>query len=314
MMRGLTLKTKIEADKNNANAVAVQIRPLQSGYGQTLANSIRRVLLSSMEGIAIVGFKIDGVSNEFTTIPGVLEDVIDITLALKKLRFTGSLEEDQLTLKILKNGKGEVKASDIQTSGEVEVADPELKICTLTDASAKLNAEIIVRVGSGYKQAKEQEDLPADVIALDSSFSPVLRVRYSVSETRDGQITNLDEVNMIVETDGSMRPEEAFEKACGTLMQQYEILAGSFAESYKLAAQKEVVVTEEEISSDSIEMLESSIEGVGLKARTVKSLQDAGVQTVADLLQYSDSDLLSLSGFGRGALDEVKEALAKMGF
>ncbi len=313
-MRGLTLKTKIEADKNNANAVAVQIRPLQSGYGQTLANSIRRVLLSSMEGIAIVGFKIDGVSNEFTTIPGVLEDVIDITLALKKLRFTGSLEEDQLILKISKNGKGEVKASDIQTSGEVEVADPELKICTLTDVSAKLNAEIIVRVGSGYKQAKEQEDLPADVIALDSSFSPVLRVRYSVSETRDGQITNLDEVNMIVETDGSMRPEEAFEKACGTLMQQYEILAGSFAESYKLAAQKEVVVTEEEISSDSSEMLESSIEGVGLKARTVKSLQDAGVQTVADLLQYSDSDLLSLSGFGRGALDEVKDALAKMGF
>lgn len=295
-----------------SNSATVTVSPLQSGYGRTLGNSIRRVLLSSVPGAAATGFKIDGVSNEFSTIPGVLEDVVVITLALKQIRFAYTGEEP-VVLSLTKKGKGVVTAGDITKSADVEVINPELVICNLTDSKASLSMDIQVESGVDYLTASNQLNLPVDMIPLDSLFSPISRVRYQVKDTRQGQNIDLDELSIVIETDGSISAESAFETACGTLMQQYQILAGKAAESFDVSEDLAAGTLAPQ-ADDENEALTKSIEEIGLKARTMKALQDAGVQTVADLLQYSDSDLLSLSGFGKGALDEVKEVLSGLGF
>ena len=297
---------------NSSNSATITVAPLQNGYGRTLGNSIRRVLLSYVEGAGATGFRIEGVSNEFSTIDGVLEDVVDITLALKQLRFKFESDEPVI-LKLSKKGKGQVTAADITESGGVQVANKELVICNLTDSKSNINMEIQVESGTVYLQAPEQKNLPTNMIPLDTVFSPVARVRYDVKDTREGQDTDLDELTMAIDTDGSITPEAAFEAACGTLMQQYQVLAGKSAAAFDVSEQiKDDTLNKS--SDEENEYLTKSIEDIELKARTMKALQDAGVQTVADLLQYSDSDLLALSGFGKGALDEVKEVLSQLGF
>lgn len=296
-------------DKNSSTVV---IAPLQGGYGRTLANSIRRVLLSSIPGAGATGFRIEGVSNEFSTIDGVLEDVVEITLAIKQLR-VASTSEEPVVLALSKKGKSVVTAGDITKQAGVEVINPELVICNLTDSKSSLAMEIQVEQGVDYLRASEQSNLSSNMIPLDTVFSPVSRVRYQVRDTREGQNTELDEVTMVIDTDGSVTAETAFESACGILMQQYQILAGKSADAFDLSEQ----IKEDTLSpagDEENEYLTKSIEDIDLKARTMKALQDAGVQTVADLLQYSDSDLLALSGFGKGALDEVKEVLSGLGF
>jgi DNA-directed RNA polymerase subunit alpha len=314
--------TSTKEDAATPNIATFKIRPLQTGYGGTIGNSIRRVLLSSIKGAAVTGFKIDGVSNEFSTIDGVLEDVVDITLAIKQLRF--SLEsEEPVKLILTKKGSGELTCKDAEGSiAGLEIITPDLKICTLTGPKAELTLELQIEPGFGYIQAKAQQNVGSGMIALDSSFSPVVRARYHTEETREGQRTDLDELNITIETNGSVTPQRAFQEACGILMQQYQILAGSAAKEFDVTEvleetlsnsepEQKPVVQDTDTDSDS---LTKSIDAIGLKARTTKSLQDAGVQSVADLLQYSDSDLLSLSGFGRGALDEVKQSLQDLGF
>lgn len=296
----------------NAKSSTITIAPLQSGYGRTLGNSIRRVLLSSIPGAAATGFRVEGVSNEFSTIDGVLEDVVEITLAIKQLRFAMD-GDDAVVLTLNKKGKGEVTAGDLAKQAGVEVVNPEVVICTLSDSKASLAMEIQVEKGIDYLRASEQANLPTNMIPLDSVFSPITRVRYQVRDTREGQLTNLDELTMVIETDGSISAEAAFENACGILMQEYQILAGKSAQAFDLSEQ----IKDDTLSpatDEENEYLTKSIEDIDLKARTMKALQDANVQTVADLLQYSDSDLLALSGFGKGALDEVKEVLSGLGF
>lgn len=303
------VKTIKSEDKNSST---ITIAPLQGGYGRTLANSIRRVLLSSIPGAGPTGFRIEGVSNEFSTIDGVLEDVVEITLALKQLRVSVSTEEP-VVLALNKKGKGQVTAADFAKVAGVEVINPDLDICTLTDSKSSISLELQVEQGVDYVRASEQKNLSANMIPLDTVFSPVSRVRYTVRDTREGQNINLDEVNIVIDTDGSVSAESAFESACGILMQQYQILAGKAADVFDLSEQ----IKDDTLSpanDEENEHLTKSIEDIDLKARTMKALQDAGVQTVADLLQYSDSDLLALSGFGKGALDEVKEVLSGLGF
>lgn len=297
--------------KSSDNSAAITIAPLQSGYGRTLGNSIRRVLLSQIEGAGITGFRIEGVSNEFSVIDGVLEDVVDITLALKQLRFKSD-SEDPVILKLSKKGKGPVTGADFSKSS-AEVINKDLVICNLADSKATIEMEIQVECGVDYLQAPEQTNLPTNMIPLDTVFSPVVRVRFDVKDTREGQNTNLDELTITIDTDGSVTPEAAFESACGILMQQYQILAGKSADVFDLSEQIEDNTLGAPNDEENIH-LTKGIEDIDLKARTMKALQDAGVQTVADLLQYSDSDLLALSGFGKGALDEVKEVLSKLGF
>lgn len=303
----------VKSTKSNGDKSAtITIAPLQNGYGRTLGNSIRRVLLSYIPGAGATGFRIEGVSNEFSTIDGVLEDVVDITLALKQLRFKFDAQEP-VVLKLNKKGKGPVTAADITKEGGVEAVNQDLVICNLTDAKATIAMEIQVESGVDYTQAPEQSNLASNMIPLDTVFSPVARVRYDVKETREGQVTDLDELSLTIDTDGSVSPESAFESACGILMQQYQILAGKSAATFDVSEQ----VKDDTLGApndEENEYLTKSIEDIELKARTMKALQDAGVQTVADLLQYSDSDLLALSGFGKGALDEVKDVLSQLGF
>ncbi len=311
-MSKLIIPTVKSIKSDDSKSSTITIAPLQSGYGRTLGNSIRRVLLSSIPGAGVTGFSIEGVSNEFSTIDGVLEDVVDITLAIKQLRFS-SENEEPVALQISKKGKGEVTGADISKQSGIEVANPDLVICHLTDSKSSINIELQVEKGVDYLRAAEQQNLPTNMIPLDTVFSPVTRVRFQVKDTREGQNTKLDELSIVIDTDGSITAENAFETACGVLMQQYQILAGKAADSFDLTEQ----INEGTLSpskDEENEYLTKSIEDIDMKARTMKALQDAGVQTVADLLQYSDSDLLALSGFGKGALDEVKEVLSTLGF
>ncbi|MDQ5913983.1 MAG: DNA-directed polymerase subunit alpha [Patescibacteria group bacterium] len=311
-MSKLIIPTVKSVKSEGSKSSTVTVAPLQSGYGRTLGNSIRRVLLSSTPGAGATGFSIEGVSNEFSTVDGILEDVVDITLAIKQLRFSSDSEEP-VVLQISKKGKGEVTGADISKQAGVELANPEVVICKLTDSKSSINMQIQVEKGVDYLRAAQQQNLSANMIPLDTVFSPVTRVRYQVKDTREGQNTQLDELSIVIDTDGSVTPESAFETACGTLMQQYQILAGKAADSFDLSEQ----IKDDTLSpskDEENEYLTKSIEDIDMKARTMKALQDAGVQTVADLLQYSDSDLLALSGFGKGALDEVKEVLSTLGF
>src|SRR5476649_2262102 len=216
----------VKVDDHSATSASFAVEPLHSGYGMTLGNSLRRVLLSSISGAAVTAFKIEGVTHEFTAVPGVKEDVVDIMLNLKGVRFRVYGGEPQ-TLRIVKQGKGVVTAKDIQTNADVEIVNPEHVIATIDDAKAKLVADLTVEVGRGYRTIEEGAAKKAsDMIALDAIFSPVLRVRYKVENTRVGQATDLDRLLITVDTDGSITPQDAFEEAAAILINQYTALAG----------------------------------------------------------------------------------------
>ena len=211
-----------------ANASSFIIEPLHAGYGNTLGNSIRRVLLSSIRGGAIVAFRIEGATHEFATIPGVQEDVVDVTLNLKGVDLQVHTDE-QIELRLEKKGAGPVVAGDIKTSADVEVINPDHVICTIDDPKASVVIDLVVEAGRGYQTIEEssKKRLHSDMIAIDAMFSPVTRVRFKVDPTRVGQETNLERLDITVETDGSISPREAFEEAAAILVNQYTALAGA---------------------------------------------------------------------------------------
>ena len=217
----------VNIDDHGENSATFTVEPLHTGYGMTLGNSIRRVLLSSIAGAAITSFRLDKVTHEFTTLPGVKEDVVDIMLNLKNVRFR-VFGEGPHTLQISKKGKGKVKAKDIKTNADVEVVNGDYVIATLDDDKAIFNMEIIVEIGRGYQAIEEgaSHKPSTDMIAIDAVFSPVLRVRYKVENTRVGQITDLDKLIITIDTDGSISPRDAFEEAAAILVNQYTALAG----------------------------------------------------------------------------------------
>jgi len=280
------------------------IEPLHSGYGMTLGNSLRRVLLSSIAGSAITAFKIDGVTHEFTTIPGIKEDVVDIMLNLKNIRFKNVFDEPvELTLDV--KGAGVVKASSIKTTGDVEVVNPQQVIATIDDPKASIHIDFVVEAGRGYRTIEESSDKRAhsDMIALDAVFGPVRRVRYNVSSTRVGQVTDLDKLSLTVDTDGSITPQDAFEEAAALLINQYTALAGST----RVEAAPSLVSDAEEDGE-----LDTPIEDLNLTARTANALINNDIRTVQDLVNLSEIDLRELKGFGSKALDEVKDKLAEL--
>ena len=280
------------------------IEPLHSGYGMTLGNSLRRVLLSSIAGSAITAFKIDGVTHEFTTIPGIKEDVVDIMLNLKNIRFKNVFDEPvELTLDA--KGAGVVKASSIKTTGDVEIVNPQQVIATIDDPKASIHIDFVVEAGRGYRTIEESSDKRAhsDMIALDAVFGPVRRVRYNVASTRVGQVTDLDKLSLTVDTDGSITPQDAFEEAAALLINQYTALAGSTRVE---AAPSLVSETEEDGE------LDTPIEDLNLTARTANALVNNDIRTVQDLVNLSEIDLRELKGFGSKALDEVKDKLAEL--
>ena len=215
-------------DEHSATSATFVIEPLHAGYGNTLGNSLRRVLLSSIEGAAIVAFRIEGASHEFTTVAGVKEDVVDIMLNLKNVRLNVHTDEP-VELRLEKKGAGTITAADIKTSGDVEIINKDQIIATIDDPKKSVVIDLVVEAGRGYRTIEESsvERVHSDMIALDAVFSPVLRVRFKVDSTRVGQETNLDKLAVTVETDGSVTPREAFEEAAAILVNQYTALAGS---------------------------------------------------------------------------------------
>lgn len=298
-----------ELSKTQAEFV---IRPLYYGYGNTLGNSLRRVLLSSVKGAAITAFSVEGATHEFTTIPGVREDVVDIMLNLKNVRFkvhTDAPVEISLEMKgdkqSEKDGDKRVVAGDIKLPAEVEIANPNQTICHIDDPKYTLKMHFIVESGRGYlpiDQASSQR-IHSDMIAIDAVFTPVLRVRYKVENTRVGQDTNLQQLTLMVETDGTITPRDAFEEAAAILVNQYTALAGST----KIDSAPAPGSTNDD--DDSGLML--PIEELDLSARTANALINNDIRTIRDLVTLSETDLKDLKGFGQKALDEVKQKLTE---
>jgi DNA-directed RNA polymerase subunit alpha len=289
------------------------IEPLHPGYGMTLGNSLRRVLLSSIAGAAVTGFRINGISHEFTTIKGVKEDVVAIMLNLKSIRFKVFSDEPQ-TLTLSKKGKGVVKAKDIELNADIEVVNPNQAICTIEDDKASVNIELTVEAGRGYRALDEQGSgrVLSDMIMLDALYTPVLRVRYKVENTRVGQRTDLDRLLLTVDTDGSITPRDAFEEAAAILVNQYTALAGQTRVEVMPVARIESGEGEVVGESDEPAELMTSIEDLNLSARTTNALINNDIHTIKDLLSLSEAELRDLKGFGNKALDEVKEKMAEL--
>ena len=299
-----------ELSKTSAEFV---IKPLYPGYGNTLGNSLRRVLLSSVKGAAITAFSIEGTTHEFTAIPGVREDVVDIILNLKNIRFKMHTDAPvELTLEMKgdkqseKDGDKRVIAGDIKLPSEVEIANPNQTICHIDDPKYVLKMHFVVEAGRGYLTIDQSSDtrLHSDMIAVDAVFTPVLRVRYKVENTRVGQDTNLQQLTLTVDTDGTITPKEAFEEAAAILVNQYKTLAGS--------TEVESVPAPGSNADDDDAGLMLPIEELELSARTANALINNDIKTIRDLVTLSENDLKDLKGFGQKALDEVKEKLMEL--
>lgn len=281
------------------------VEPLHAGYGNTLGNSLRRVLLSSIRGAAIVAFRVEGATHEFTTVAGVKEDVVDIMLNLKNVKVKVHTD-DPIELRLEKKGAGPVTAGDIKLSADVEIANPDQIIATIDDPKKSLVIDLVVEAGRGYRTIEESSGarVHSDMIALDAVFSPVLRVRYKVDPTRVGQETNLDKLRLTIDTDGTVTPKEAFEEAAAILVNQYTALAGSTT--------VEAAPALGQGSEDDTSELNTPIEELNLSARTANALVNNDIRTVHDLVTLTEQDLRELKGFGSKALDEVKDKLAEL--
>lgn len=299
--------TLASVEDHSDKSATFTVEPLHSGYGMTLGNSLRRVLLSSIAGGAVVAFRIEGVTHEFTTVDGVKEDVVDIMLNLKNVRFRLHSEEP-VELRLEKKGAGAITAADIKTNADVEVVNPDAHIATIDDSKAKVLMDIVVEPGRGYRTIEEsgEKRLHSDMIAVDAVFSPVQRVRYRVENTRVGQMTDLDKLVITIDTDGSLSPRDAFEEAAAILINQYTALAGST----RIEAAPAIGQETEEVDSE----LQTPIEDLNLSARTANALVNNDIRTVHDLVTLSETDLRELKGFGSKALDEVKEKMAELEF
>lgn len=291
--------------EENGNRATFAIEPLYSGYGMTLGNSLRRVILSSLGGAAVTAVKIDTVSHEFSTIEGVKEDVVQVILNLKQLRFKVYSDEPQY-LMLTASGKGAVTAADIKAPADVEIVNPHQVIANLSTDKARLGMEIRVEKGRGYVpvEHREGEKLEVGMIAVDAIYSPVRRVRYNVENTRVGQVTDLDRLVMEIETDGTVTPADALCQAAEILVDHFSVVAGQDRSEQAEAAA--------EVTRPGTDNL--AIEEINLSPRTTNALINNDIKTVRDLLGLSDAELRELKGFGSKAYDEVKERLAELGY
>ena len=281
--------------------------PLERGYGTTLGNSLRRILLSSLPGAAITSIRIDGVLHEFSTIPGVRDDVTNIVLNLKSLCFKMYSEEPRV-LRLDVKGEKEVKAADIITDPDVEILNPDLHIATLNE-DGELHMEMTVERGKGYVAAEKNKkpDHVIGVIPIDSIFSPVQRVNYTVQDTRVGNVTDYDKLILEVWTDGSIRPEESVSRAAAILISHFKLfqnMAGIPEEE-----EEEEVLPPEPEEPDASKVLETTIDDLDLSVRSFNCLKRANINTVADLVSKTEEDMMKVRNLGRKSLEEVKKKL-----
>ena len=284
--------------------------PFETGYGHTIGNSLRRVLLSSLEGAAISSLKIDGAMHEFTTIEGVVEDVTDIVLNLKKILFKAHSREPQLLL-LSVNKEGEVTAADIQVNQNVELVNPKQLICTL-DKKKKFEMELEVKIGRGFLPGDENKkpDQPIGVIAIDSLFSPVTRVRYSVESARVGQRTDYDRLVLEIWTDGRISPDDALTQASAVLQHHLDVFVGYDKNAVEF---EEVENKQDDDKSRMRKLLNMSVNEIELSVRAANCLNNANITTVGQLAMKTEAEMLKYRNFGKKSLNEIKEKLAALG-
>ena len=285
--------------------------PLERGYGTTFGNSLRRMLLSSLEGAAITSIRIDGVLHEFSTIPGVRDDVTNIVLNLKELCLKMTGNEPRI-IRIDVEGEKEVTAADIICDADIEILNPDLHIATVNE-DGKLKIEMTVERGRGYVPADKNKkpDDTIGVIPIDSIFSPVKRVNYTVQDTRVGNVTDYDRLILEVWTDGSLRPEEAVSKAAGILVMHLKLFQNM--DGLPEEEEEEEATFPEEEEDDSSKVLDMTIEDLDLSVRSFNCLKRANINTVADLAEKTEDDMMKVRNLGRKSLEEVKKKLEELG-
>ncbi len=302
----LETTTQIEPVAEQGSYAKYEAGPLPAGYGTTLGNALRRVLLSSLEGAAVTSIQIRDVYHEFTTIPGVKEDVTQIVLNVKRLRLR-SFAAHPVQLKLIKSGAGTVTAGDILESADVEIVNPDQVLMTLDADDVQVEMDLTVERGVGYLAAERPEGLPIGVIPVDAIFTPVRKVNFQVENMRVGQMTNYDKLTLEIETDGTLGPESALGKAAEILVRQFTLFANVGAAVVPVAAASGAP----QIPAN---MLEMPIEELDLPMRAYNSLKRNNIVKVGQLLQLSDDELLRMRNFGKKSLDEMKERLRMRGF
>ncbi|MFH0852497.1 MAG: DNA-directed RNA polymerase subunit alpha [bacterium] len=310
-MQNIPLPQKPKVIEKQGNRAVFEIEGCYPGYGITLGNALRRVLLSSLVGAAATGFKIKGVQHEFSTIPGVIEDAIEIILNLKKIRFR-YYGEEPITVFLSAKGQKDVKAGDIKISSEIEVINKDAHIVSLSDKKAELEIEIKVEKGLGFVpvEKRRKEKLEIGMIAIDSFFTPVTKANFQVENMRVGEQTDFNRLKIEIETDGSISPEGAFIQAAKILVDQF----GLFLEMEKGEEEeekKEAVVKDEKAGDEATKI---KIEELKLSTRTVNALVETGIKTLGGLAKKSEGSLKEIEGMGDKGIKEIKKALKKHGF
>ncbi|MDE5748138.1 MAG: DNA-directed RNA polymerase subunit alpha [Acetatifactor sp.] len=298
---------EISEDKKYGKFV---VEPLERGYGITLGNSLRRIMLSSLPGAAVSQVKIEGVLHEFSSIPGVKEDVTEIIMNIKSLAIKNNSETNEVKIAYIEfEGEGVVKASDIQVDQDIEILNPDLVIATLSGKNTKLYMELTITRGRGYVSSdkNKREDLPIGVIAIDSIYTPVERVNVTVQNTRVGQITDFDKLTLDVHTNGTLVPDEAVSLAAKVLSEHLSLFI-NLSENAKNA---EVMVEKEDNEKEKV--LEMSIDELELSVRSYNCLKRAGINTVEELTNKTSEDMMKVRNLGRKSLEEVLAKLKELG-
>jgi len=297
---------KINTIEEKGNLGVYSYEPLPTGFGHTLANALRRVLLSSIRGAAVTQVKIDGATHQFTTVPGVKEDIVEITLNLKKLRFK-SYSDDLVVVTISKKGAGKVTAKDIELTSDVEIMNKDQHIATLSNSKSKLEMELVIEQGVGYSPMEDRETSKIGVVILDALFSPIVNANYSIEPTRFGGRTDLDKITFTIETDGSISPKEAIKEA-SKILKEYYILF----EEWNPDSQEEEV--EEKPKAGAKVGEDFLIEELPLQTRTINALKKAKINSLHELAKKTDEELEDIKNIGEKSLDEIKELLVKEGY
>ena len=299
---------EIKTIKEEGNMGVYSIEPLHPGYGMTVGNSLRRTMLSSLPGAAVTAIKIKGVPHEFSVIPGVKEDALNIVLNFKQLRLKVH-QGDKHTLNLSVKGSKKVKASDIKGNADVEVINKDLYLFTVNDSKAEVEIDIEVEVGRGYVTAEEKKEKKSlGEITMDSLFSPIEKISYIVENTRVGQATNFDKINIQITTDGAISPKEAMIDAAKILVEQFSLIAGE-REPTKMKEKK----TTSLLSRKDEKIDELSVEEVDFSTRTINALLKNNIKTIGQLVKLSNEDIGSLRGMGAKAQEEIEEKMKELG-
>ncbi|OHA16847.1 MAG: DNA-directed RNA polymerase subunit alpha [Candidatus Taylorbacteria bacterium RIFCSPHIGHO2_02_FULL_45_28] len=318
MTHDLILPSKPRIINEHGTSGTYEIDGLYPGYGHTLGNSLRRIILSSLPGAAVTKVKIKNVEHEFSAIDGIKEDVITILLALKKLRVRISGDEAvNLTIKV--KGAKEVTAKDIDVPGQVEILNPELHIASLTEKSSELDVEIMVEKGLGYvsKEIIQKERVEIGAITLDAAFTPIRKANYEVENMRVGDRTDFNRLRVTIETDGTISPREALEKSIAIMIHQLKAIVGFTEKDTEVdmveSVDKKTESPEGSLKDINSDLLKTRVDALGFSVRTAKALSNSNVRTLGGLARKKESDIMDIDGLGAKGMQEIKKLLAQHG-